>query len=129
MKKLILLLGIVVAGYAATAQQPKHGMDNPEKIEVFKEKLNLSDEQVDQMKALRKKHLEEMKAVKGDQSLSRADKMRKMADAVESHDEKLSEILTEEQMAELKTMREQRKQKGKKRRMQRRKRMHQEDDK
>jgi len=126
MKKLILLLGIVVAGYAVTAQQPQHGMDKSEKIEVLKEKLDLSDEQVDQMKALRKMHMEAMKAVKDDQSLSRADKIRKMADAVEAHDEKLSEILTEEQMAELKSMREQRKQKGKQRRMQRRK---QEDDK
>jgi uncharacterized protein YdaT len=107
MKKLIIALGIVVAGFAATAQNPQGPEEkNAIPMEKLQEELQLSESQLNEIKALRQDHFKQLKDIEEMSDMSRADKMRKRADAIEKHEQALSEILNEEQWATLQEMRE-----------------------
>lgn len=105
MKKLALLAGILVAINIVSAQ------DSPErtprerakiKIEEFKERLQLTDDQIDDIKAMKEKYRPEFEDIKKDESKSKSDKMRAAADIIEKQEANMASILNEDQMAEWK---------------------------
>lgn len=75
------------------------------KIEEYKERLNLSEEQVQQVKDLRTKYRPEFQSIRDDESKTKSDKMRARADLMDEREAELEEILDDEQMAELKVIR------------------------
>ena len=76
------------------------------KLEEYKERLELTDVQVEDWKVLREKYKPELKSIRSDESKSKADKMRAAADIVEKQQKELADILSENQFAELQIIRE-----------------------
>lgn len=117
MKKVSLLIGILMAGSILFAQDKKQGKPRAEiKFEDYKERLELTDDQVEDWKDLREKYKPELKSIRSDETKSKADKMRAAADIVELQQEELANILSENQFAELQIIREEVKQNRKNRR-------------
>lgn len=113
MKKLALIIGLVVAANILFAQGKREMMrERAEiKIEEYKERLNLTDDQVEELKKVREEMKPEFEALRKDESKSRSDKMRAHADLIDKREARVSEILSEEQMAELKVIQKENKQK------------------
>ena len=113
MKKLALIVGLLVAVNILFAQGKREEMKEKAevKIEEYKERLNLSDKQENELKDLRAEMKPEFEALKKDESKSRSDKMRAHADLIEKREAKVAEILTEDQFAELQIIKEEVKQK------------------
>ena len=105
MKKTLLLLGILVAANILFAQEEKIRERAEVKIEEYKERLNLSEEQLEQIKELKEKYKPEYKAIAEDESMNRSDKMRARADLFDKREAEMETILDEEQMTELKVIR------------------------
>ncbi len=113
MKKFALIIGLIVAANILFAQGKKEMMREKAelKIEEYKERLNLTDNQVDELKKVREEMKPEFEALRKDESKSRSDKMRAHADLIDKREAKVAEILTEDQFAELKVIQEENKQK------------------
>ena len=108
MKKLIVMLGVIVAAHIVTAQDANESSKNRKevKIEELKTRLDLTDEQVAQIKELREKYRPEIEAIKNDETKSRSDKMRATADIIDSREADMTQILNEQQMMEMKVIRQ-----------------------
>ena len=108
MKKLIVMLGVIVAAHIVTAQDTNESSKNRKevKIEELKTRLDLTDEQVAQIKELREKYRPEIEAIKNDETKSRSDKMRATADIIDSREADMTQILNEQQMMEMKVVRQ-----------------------
>ncbi len=115
MKKTILILGMLVAFNMLMAQNGK-GQRARVRIEEYKERLNLSDEQTEQLKDLKSKYRPQFKAIREDESKSKSDKMRASADLMDERETELDAILDDKQMAELKVIRQEMRDKAKERR-------------
>lgn len=100
MKKLLIIVGVLVAFNIVSAQEPTRKERIQSEIEAYKERLQLSDVQVAQLKEMHKKYRPEMKAIRDDESKSRSDKMRAAADIMEKKEDEIATILSNEQMAE-----------------------------
>lgn len=120
MKKLTLIIGIMVASNVLLAQDPETGKGpkgNKEAIiEKHKERLELSDEQVEQLRDLRESLKPEFESLKNNETLSRPDKMRAHADLIEKREAEVAKILTDSQLEELEKIKEENKEKRKGRR-------------
>jgi hypothetical protein len=114
MQKVMLFIGILMVGNIVMAQGKQQEKQRAEvKLEEYKERLNLSDEQIDQWKDLKEKYKPELKSIRSDESKSKADKMRAAADVIDKKEEELANILSENQFAELQIIRNEEKQKMK----------------
>ena len=106
--------GILLAPEFASAQDAnregnRRAPRSPEEqVKAMKETLQLSDEQVDKVKAVLTKNQEKFKALREDQALSQEDRRAKMREAFQAMDEELKPILTPEQQAKWKEEREKR---------------------
>ncbi|MEQ9404833.1 MAG: hypothetical protein RIM99_14675 [Cyclobacteriaceae bacterium] len=103
MKKVILLLGVLVAANILAAQDTLTVKEARGKN--FKSRLGLTSEQEEQLKELRGKLRPELKSIREDDSKSRSEKLRALADVQEVKEKELSTILSGTQMAELKSIR------------------------
>ncbi|MFK7954175.1 MAG: hypothetical protein AB8B73_15100 [Ekhidna sp.] len=114
MQKVILMIGMVLVASIAFAQG-EGKKDKPEiKIEEYKERLELSDNQVSDLKEMREKYRPQLREIRSDKSKDKADKMRAAADVMDLQQEELATILSESQFAELQIIREEAKRKKKK---------------
>lgn len=75
------------------------------KRDEIKTRLELTDDQTEQLKALREKYRPELKSIREDESKTRSEKLRAVADIVDQKDEDLKGILNQNQMAELSLIR------------------------
>lgn len=105
MKRLVIVLGILVAVNVLVAQEAETSEKFKDKREEIKTRLNLSDEQAKQLKELREKYKPELKSIREDESKSRSEKMRIAADLMDQKDIDLQKILTQKQIAELSVIR------------------------
>ncbi|MEM7297282.1 MAG: hypothetical protein AAF391_03345 [Bacteroidota bacterium] len=123
MKKIALIVGILVAVNIVSAQDGPQRTPRERakvKIEEYKERLQLTEDQIDDLKAMKEKYRPEMEDIRKDESKSRSDKMRAAADVIEKQEEEMASILNEDQLAEWKEIRGEVKDRRHKRRERRR---------
>ena len=103
MKKFTLIIGILVAANVLNAQGRKEKAQEKVEIKIaeHKERLNLTEDQVGDLKKLREEMKPQLEEIRKDESLSRSDKMRAHADLLDERDAELEKILDEDQLAEL----------------------------
>jgi Spy/CpxP family protein refolding chaperone len=115
-----LAAGLMMGGQASHALQtapaaPEHvamggspmGPMTPEaRLKMLTEKLNLSEDQQTKLKPILEDQSKQMKAVHDDASLAPADKQAKMKELYGSSVEKINAVLTPDQQAKWKQMRQ-----------------------
>ncbi|MEP0272825.1 hypothetical protein [Ekhidna sp.] len=106
MRKTALIIGLMVAANILFAQGKRDAMKEKAqvKIEEYKDRLNLTPDQVAELKKMRESTKPEIEAIRNDESKSRSEKMRAHADVVEKREMEVAKILNEDQMAELKVI-------------------------
>ena len=110
MKKLLTLLTITTAGLltvpatvSAADEKPKtdqarEGREGRrDRLEMMKEQLNLTPEQVEKIKPIVEAGREKMKAVREDSTLAQDAKREKMRELAKTQSEEIKPILTAEQ--------------------------------
>lgn len=107
MKKITLIIGILIAANILYAQNKKGKMRHRAevRIEEHKERLNLSEDQVEDLEKLKQEMKPQFEEIKKNESLSRPDKMRAHADLLEERQTEVEKILDDEQLAELEEIR------------------------
>ncbi len=125
MRKLIIMLGILVAANVLVAQDTQVDERVKNKKEEIKARLELTDEQAEQLKALREKYKPELKSIREDDTKSRSEKLRAVADLIDQKDADLQGILSQNQIAELSIIRNEMKVRRQERRERMRERMKQ----
>ena len=107
MKKITLIIGILVAANLLYGQHHKEQRrERAEvKIEAYKQRLNLTENQLAELKDLREAMRPELEKLRRDPALSRPDKMRAHADLLDERMARLDQILNAEQLAELEVIR------------------------
>ncbi|NQZ79216.1 MAG: hypothetical protein HRT61_24315 [Ekhidna sp.] len=108
MRKGKLIIALLAAAFTLFAQDSKEERRQL-RIEEYTERLNLTPNQTAELKELRESLKPELKAIKMDPSKSRSEKMRAHADVIEKRENEIAQILTAEQMAELKRIKSERK--------------------
>ena len=105
-KKIALVLGILVATNILVAQDGREQRKEKiqERIEEYKERLGLSDLQIEKIKEVRAKYKPDMEEIRQNEATSRAEKMRASADVIEKMEADLSGVLTAEQQEEWKAI-------------------------
>ena len=108
MRKLSLIIGLIAAVNILFAQEGREMAREKAEVrfEEYKDRLNLTDEQLADLKQVKEDMRPEMEALKNDESLSRSDKMRAHADLIEKREAEVAEILDDEQLAELAIIKE-----------------------
>lgn len=114
MKKLALFIGILLAANILFAQDEQEMMNL--KLEEYKERMNLNEDQLAKWKEIKKTYRPQLKEIRDNESMERSDKMRAAADVVEKMDNEMKLILNEEQYKELQEIREEMKAEAKERR-------------
>ncbi len=118
---LLLAAGLTFAQPSQESQTPtpdKHaGMHQGESadqhLQMLSEKLNLSDDQKAKLKPILQDQMQQMKAVREDSSLSQEQQRAKMKSIHESLHDQINAVLTPEQQAKFKQMRQEQMQKHK----------------
>jgi periplasmic protein CpxP/Spy len=104
MKRLIVLAAatlIAIGGYAQGKRQPKTATERAEKVtNKMKEKLNLTDDQVQKIKAINLEAAQQKDSLKSD----KAELKNKVKTIETSRDAKIKEVLTDAQKAEYEKM-------------------------
>lgn len=75
-------------------------------MQEMKKQLNLSDDQVDKLKPIMNSQMSDMQAVKADTSLTPQQKRSKMMDIHQKYSSQINAILTPDQQAKWKAMRQ-----------------------
>ena len=115
LKSFVALFALVLASTPALAQQGQGGrrmLGADERLAQMTEQLDLTDEQVKQMKPIVEEQTKKQEAIfenaSGDRETMRAEMMKLM----EETDKQYAEVLTEEQMNTYREMRQQRMRQG-----------------
>jgi Spy/CpxP family protein refolding chaperone len=117
---LAFAVGLMVVGQTSPAQQTAPaaqqggamggqamGAMNPEtRLKMLTEKLNLSDDQQAKLKPILEDESKQMKALHEDSSLAPMDKRAKMMDTHQAFTEKINAVLTPDQQAKWKQMKQ-----------------------
>ena len=111
---------------APAAAKPERGPGGPggprgDRLEMMKEKLGLTPEQIEKIKPILEKDREKLMALREDAALSREQKGEKMREILKSSMEAIKPILTPEQVEKWKAEMEKRKEEMEKRRAEREK--------
>lgn len=93
-------------GHSATGGSMMGPMTPENRLKMLTEKLNLTDDQQAKLKPIIEDQSKQMKAIHDDTSLAPTDKQAKMKEIHESSIEKMNAILTPEQQAKWKQMRQ-----------------------
>jgi len=115
----LLGVGLTFAKPSQESHAPapdKHaGMQHEESadqhLHMLSEKLNLTDDQKEKLKPVLQDQMQQMKAVREDSSLSEVQKRTKMKSIHESLHDQINAVLTPEQQAKFKQMRQEHMQK------------------
>jgi periplasmic protein CpxP/Spy len=118
---MLLAAGLTFAQPSQQSQAPtpdKHaGMQHEESadqhLQMLSEKVNLSDDQKAKLKPILQDQMQQMKAVREDSSLSEEQKRAKMKSIHESLHDQINAVLTPEQQAKFKQMKQEQMQKHK----------------
>jgi len=118
---ILLAAGLTFAQPSQESQAPtpnKHaGMQRGESadqhLQMLSEKLNLTDDQKAKLRPILQDQMQQMKAVREDSSLSEEQKRAKMKPIHESLHDQINGVLTPEQQAKFKQMRQEQMQKHK----------------
>ena len=118
---ILLAAGLTFAQPSQESQAPtpnKHaGMQRGESadqhLQMLSEKLNLTDDQKAKLRPILQGQMQQMKAVREDSSLSEEQKRAKMKPIHESLHDQINAVLTPEQQAKFKQMRQEQMQKHK----------------
>ena len=118
---ILLAAGLTFAQPSQESQAPtpnKHaGMQRGESadqhLQMLSEKLNLTDDQKAKLRPILQDQMQQMKAVREDSSLSEEQKRAKMKPIHESLHDQINAVLTPEQRAKFKQMRQEQMQKHK----------------
>ena len=124
MRKLALIIGLIVAGNVLFAQEeePKGKEKPPVKIEEYKERLQLTEDQVAELKKMRESMKPELDKLRKDESKSRSERMEARAEIMKRQETRVAEILNDEQEAELKEIHREIRDNARKRRQRKRER-------
>lgn len=76
---------------------PRGGMMGEHRIEMLTQKLNLTPDQVTQIKAIDADTMKQAQAVRADTSLSQQDRRAKMMDIHKASEDKIRAVLTDDQ--------------------------------
>jgi Spy/CpxP family protein refolding chaperone len=90
-----------------------HGESADQHLQMLSEKLNLTDDQKAKLKPILQDQMQQMKAVREDSSLSQEQQRAKMKSIHESLHDQINAVLTPEQQAKFKQMRQEQMQKHK----------------
>ncbi|MEQ9467582.1 MAG: hypothetical protein RLN88_09230 [Ekhidna sp.] len=103
MRKLTLLIGLIVAVNILFAQGRREQVKERVKIKIeeYKDRLDLTEDQVVELKKVRESMQPELDALRADEGKSRSEKMRAHADIIEKREAEVARILDDEQLAEL----------------------------
>ena len=109
----VLTTGVLLAGQNPAAQTPQQGHEAmgaaansiDAKLQMFTERLNLTDDQRAKLKPILQDQLQQQQAVHDDTSLSPEQKTAKIKAIHASFRDQISAVLTLEQQAKLKEMR------------------------
>jgi|SRR5215472_1147490 len=113
---LLLAAGLTFAQTSQEKQAPtpekRSGMHDQgesldQHLQTLSEKLNLSDEQKAKIKPILQDQMQQMKAVRADSSLSKDEKQAKIKSIHDSSHDRINAVLTPEQQAKLKQMKQQ----------------------
>jgi periplasmic protein CpxP/Spy len=112
---MLLAVGLTFAQTSQDSQAPapdKHagmhhnGESVDQHLQMLSEKLNLTDDQKAKVKPILQDQMQQMKAVHEDSSLSQEQKQAKMKSIHESSHDQINAVLTPEQQAKFKQMRQ-----------------------
>ncbi|MEM9340245.1 MAG: hypothetical protein AAGA66_16035 [Bacteroidota bacterium] len=106
MKKVVLLVGMFIAVNISIAQNVNNKWIVQVKILEFTERLDLSDEQTNQIKKLNRKYWPQFKAAKEGETKTQKEKNQARSAIMNEREVELETILDEKQMAELKVIRQ-----------------------
>jgi len=118
----LLAAGLTFAQTSQESQAPtpnKHagmhhnGESADQHLQMLSEKLNLTDDQKAKLKPILQDQMQQMKAVREDSSLSQEQQRAKMKSIHESLHEQINAVLTPQQQAKFKQMRQEQMQKHK----------------
>jgi protein CpxP len=118
---MLLAAGMTFAQPSQESQAPtpdKHagtqrGESADQHLQMLSEKLNLTDDQKAKLKPILQDQMQQMKAVREDSSLSEEQRRAKMKPIHESFHDQINAVLTPEQQAKFKQMRQEQMQKHK----------------
>jgi len=113
MKKIFFALFACLLIGAANAQPPGgggRGQNAEAMIKTMKDSLNLSDKQVDSIKAIWEEFMPKQREIFMDQSMDREAKMVKMREVNEARNARIKAQLTDEQFKKFQEMEERRRQ-------------------
>jgi len=91
----------------------QRGESADQHLQMLSEKLNLTDDQKARLRPILQDQMQQMKAVREDSSLSEEQKRAKMKPIHESLHDQINAVLTPEQQAKFKQMRQEQMQKHK----------------
>ena len=118
----LLAAGLTFAQPSQESQAPTpdkhaamhHNAESPEQhLQMLSDKLNLTDDQKAKLKPILEDQMQQMKAVRDDTSLSQDQKRAKIKSIHESFHEQINAVLTPEQQAKFKQMRQEQMEKHK----------------
>ena len=107
MKRIKLIITVALLSLLGTIQL------NAQKAEKIKERLNLTDQQVEQYESVRLKYKPELKAIKENESLSKEEKKELKKEVKSRKNEEIKSFLSADQYTELEAIRKERKAKKK----------------
>jgi periplasmic protein CpxP/Spy len=118
---MLLAVGLTFAQPSQESQAPtpdkhagmQHGESADQHLQMLSEKLNLTDDQKAKLKPILQGQVQQMKAAREDSSLSEEQKRAKMKSIHESLHDQINAVLTPEQQAKFKQMRQEQMQKHK----------------
>ena len=119
MKKFTLILSMLAITSILAAQEPQGQRKGPKgdkaemRMERLQEHLELTDDQVADLKKLREDMKPQFEEIKNDESLGRPERMRAHADLIEKKEMKMAKILSEDQLVKLDELKEKRKERQK----------------
>ena len=101
MKKLLIVVGILVAINCVSAQENSRMHDaRKKKIAAYQDRLELTDAQIESLKSIHQNHKSEREKLRADESKSKSEKMRVAADLIDIRESEVATVLSNDQLAE-----------------------------
>ena len=123
MKKLLLFIVVCLVvnftAYAQTSKEQKRQENMQKAAQAMQKKLGLTDEQTTQWKEIHTNTMTKMRVIQGDSSLSKEQRRVQLMALHQENQKQVSIILTPEQQAKLKDLKEDMKAKWKEKRAER----------
>jgi len=106
----LLLFLVLLIGTSLFAQRPRgeRGFEHPPRLEQMQEELQLSDEQLEQIKAIDEKYDEKRRALLGDFEGDRTERRTAIRELMDARRDEIHGVLTQEQLDMLEEKRESR---------------------